>query len=355
MFIRHQTHARETIDIVPQKCHPLAYADLVTDYKDRDKRYPIQIEASSIVSNETAGKPKGPATVSMPIAFREPVSIFALVDGGWLPPPFVTPANFLVDRNVVASFVRIRQRVAGSDLKQGDWWFEFFREFAVLINPAPYALEGNKQRAPSFDEFRLAFEEASLEISKQLPGAKLVQYEDIHFKAAFALITDSADRLERETEFLVRTIPLVAHRVSDSRLEKVRAQILSTAKQLRLKTHSLAPLAVLSCLYEKVDGSGFLAARKLLKPGTTYTRKAAYNALSDLRAVEMFMASLGFNREPFAFCTCDRAIAAFWCGLNGHDSHWENERPSFTVSLTEDLFPRLGESARENLALELAA
>src|SRR6185369_15623154 len=99
MFIRHQTHARETIDIVPQKCHQLAYADLVTDYKDRDKRYPIQIEASSIVSNETAGKPKGPATVSMPIAFREPVSIFALVDGGWLPPPFVTPANFLVDRN----------------------------------------------------------------------------------------------------------------------------------------------------------------------------------------------------------------------------------------------------------------
>src|SRR6185437_8348021 len=197
IFIRFESHAGESVDIWPQQFQPLSYSDLVTDYRDPDKRYAISIDASSIVSKQTDGKPKGPASVSMPLAFREPVSIFALVDGGWLPPPFVIPANFLVDRNVVAAVVRIKEQVEASNLTQGDFWIQFFREFAAVINPAPYALEGNKRRPPTYDEFRRGFEEASVEISKRLPGAKLVKYEEMHFKAAYALITDFADRLER--------------------------------------------------------------------------------------------------------------------------------------------------------------
>jgi hypothetical protein len=118
---------------------------------------------------------------------------------------------------------------------------------------------------------------------------------------------------------------------------------------------SLVVLAILSCLYERIDGSGFTAARKIIKPRTTYTRQNAYNALSDLRALEIFVSGLGFQRGPFALCTCDRAIAAFWCGLNAHDHRWENEQFSFTMGLTEDLFPRLGEADRVALGAKIAA
>ena len=151
MFIRYESHAGENVDIWPQQFQPLSYSDLVTDYKDPDKRYPISMEASSNLSTQTDGKRKGPANVSIPLVFREPVSIFALVDGGWLPPPFVIPAIFLVDRNLVATFVRIKEQIEASNLTEGDFWIQFFREFAVVINPAPYALEGNKRRLPSFD------------------------------------------------------------------------------------------------------------------------------------------------------------------------------------------------------------
>ena len=132
-------------------------------------------------------------------------------------------------------------------------------------------------------------------------------------------------------------MPFIIHRVSEPRLNDTQTKVLEAAKQLKLSTHSLAPLAVLSCLYEQVGGPDFLPVRKLLKPSASYTQQDAYNALFDLRSIELFLSNLAFKREPFAFCACDRAIAAFSCGLNGQDSRWENERPSFTVSVTEEL------------------
>jgi hypothetical protein len=355
MLVRYETETGETIDILPEKFQPLSYSDLVIDYENQEKQYPIVIDAKSIESPQRAGQRTGPGRVSMPINVHRQLSIFALVDGGWLPPPFVIPPNFLVDRNVVASLAKIRQGNSRPDLTRSDWWFQFFNEFSALINPAQYAFEGNNQSSPSLEEFRRAFDEASVEISTRLPGARLVKYGPAQFRAAYALINDFANRQQRETDFLIKTAPVVSQRLADSQLKKAQAEILKTAEASSLKMRSLVVLAILSCLYERIDGSGFMAARKIIKPRTTYTRQNAYNALSDLRALEIFVSGLGFQRGPFALCTCDRAIAAFWCGLNAHDHRWENEQFSFTMGLTEDLFPRLGEADRVALGAKIAA
>jgi hypothetical protein len=355
MLIRYEAPSGDILEIEPARFQPLSYSDLVDDYNKKDKLYPLRIEAKFVTSSRTGFKTKSPASVSMPTNFREPVSIFSLVDGGWLPPPLVIPANFLVDRNVVASFVKMKQRANQGSTTQNDWWAQLFSKFAALINPCLYAFEGKNRKPPSFEEFCRTFELVSAEVRTHLPSARLIEYEPVHFKAAYEIITDVSDRLERETEFLLQTVPLIIHPVVDSRLEKISFEILERARKLKVKTDSLVTVAVLSCLYQRSDGSGFLAARRLVKPKKGYLQPDAYNALSDLRAIEMFTSGLGFQRERFALCTCDRAMAAFWSGLNVRFARWHNERPTFSITLTEDLFPRLDKAARKKLASELGS
>ena len=353
MLVRYTAETGEILDILPKAFRPLSFGDLESGEGTQDKTYPMKIEANSIEGLPNGKQPSGPGLVSIPITFRQPVSIFGLVEGGWLPIPFVQPAKLLVDRNVVASLAQLRRGASRPDLGHTDWWFEFFKEFSVEINPALYAFEGNNRRPPTLEEFCRAFEEASNEIAKQLPGATLTRYDRPHYQAAYALITEFANRLQRETQFLIRIAPKLTERVADPQLPKFQSEILELGHQLELRTTSLVVLAALACLYERRDGSGILAARKIIKPKRAYSPDDAYNALSDLRALEMFLSGLGLDREPFAFCTCDKAIAAFWCGLAAHSGQWIDERFSFTVSLSDDLFPRLQESGRMELIARL--
>jgi hypothetical protein len=347
--IRYIAQTGETIDILPKSFKPFSYDELESRDEAQAPTYSLEIEASSIEGLADRNEPSGPGTVTIPITFGQPVSIFGLVEGGWLPLPFVQPAKFLVDRNVVASLVQIRRGISRPDLIHTNWWFEFFKDFSVEINAALYALEGNKRRTPTFDEFCHAFDEASAEIGSQLPGVTLTRYEHSHYLAAYALIIDFADRNRRETEFLIRIAPQVAERVADSHLHKIQSAILNQAKQFGLKLSSLVILTCLACLYERRDGSGLLAARRIIKPSRTYSEQDAHNALSDLRALELFASGLGLERESFALCTCDKSIAAFWSGLWAHSHRWENEKLTFTVSLSDALFPRLEESDRDEL------
>lgn len=334
---------------------PLSYSDLAFDQGGGPKTYSFIIDATSVqVPDDVNSRPQ-PGRVSLQLNFPQEPSIFALVDGGWLPPPFVLPSNFLVDRNVVANLVRIRRGLSNQHIEKNEWWFHFFDAFAALINPVLYALEGDELRLPSFDQFRKSFDEATKEIETQLPGAKLITYDETHYKAAYSILLEYSERYGRETKFLMNVAPKVTFRLPTPQLLRTQKEILEIAGKLELKTHSLSVLAILACLYENVDGSGFLAARRIIKPRLAYTDQHAHNCIADLRALEIFMSGLGLDREPFALCTCDRAIAAFWCGLGAHAHRWNDDGTfSFTVSLTEHLFPRLTSSDREELAATLA-
>lgn len=293
ILVRYVSETGETIDIVPERFEPLSYSDLAFDSGKGSITYPFEIDAKSIEMLGHDNKPPAPGRVSIPIKFHQPLSVFALVDGGWLPPPFVIPSNFLVDRNVVSSLVRIRR---GVSTVHTDWWFQFFNEFTALINPGLYAFEGKELRPPSFDEFRNSFDEASKEIASQLPGAKLVPYGAIQYKAAYDMLLEFSDRYDRETKFLMKVAPKVTFRPTNSHISQTEAEILETAAELGLKTHSLAVIAILACLYERADGSGFLAARRIIKPGINYAPQDAHNALADLRALEIFISGVGLSR-----------------------------------------------------------
>jgi hypothetical protein len=352
--MRLQATTGETVDILPQSFKPLSYVELAADGIKNSKTYKLEGVAESV---EITGRDKQTeqSRFSITINFRRPVSIYALVEGGWLPPPFVTPPNLFVDRNVVQYLGQIARGSKRPDLIDTDWWLSLVKDSSLLINPALYALEGSKRRTPSFEEFCTSFEEASQKIANQLPDAKLVTYEAIHYKAAYEILTDLDERHKRESEFLVRVAPLIAFSVADSKLRQVESFILCTADDLRLERKSLVVIAVLSCLYQRRDGSGFLTARRIIKPlpNGTYTPQHAHNALADLRSLELFIGSLGFRHDPFALCTCDKAIALFWCGLAPDGFEWKGDNFSFNVTLSEHLFPRLQESDGKELAERL--
>ena len=354
MLFRYTNEKGESIEIVPESFTPLPYAELVSECS-KEKLYPIEIIASSIKlpNRDEAVRHK---TVSCPISFRQPVTVFGLVEGGWLPAPFVIPPRYLVDRNVISSLVRMRQDATRPDTAPTRWWFKFFDDDSLVFNPVLHAIEGSSQRVPSFDEFCRAFEEGSAEIKNHFPNSTLIQYEAIHYRRVYSIITDVQARQHREIEFLVKTANKVVDRVVDSRLIATESEILRTATDLDLKVTSVVVIAVLSCLYENPDGSGYKAARQIIKPRRQYTPQNAYNALSDLRALEFFIHTLRMGPERFALCTCDKGLAAFWCGLNLHRAAWNSDGTfTFSVSLTEHLFPRLNGARREALAQRVAA
>jgi hypothetical protein len=135
-------------------------------------------------------------------------------------------------------------------------------------------------------------------------------------------------------------IPMILSRPPQSRQCSIQEPILKQVQDLNLIPRSLSVVAVLSCLYENKNCSVFLAARGILNPSSKYTRKDAHNALSDLRALEIFISGLGIERPGFALCTCDLPLAALWAGLNASEQRWKNQdRFTFTMSLIRIFFP----------------
>lgn len=79
ILLRYAGHSGEIVDVVPETIDPLSYTDLVVDYRNPNKLYPLRIHARSVEGNKIE-RPM-PGTVSMPLTFRQPVRMFLV--GRW--------------------------------------------------------------------------------------------------------------------------------------------------------------------------------------------------------------------------------------------------------------------------------
>lgn len=319
----------EVCDFVPKKFKPLSYFDLLSLDKEKEKAF----------------------------------EIYALVDGGWLPPPFVVPQNLFVDSNVVINFERILKGNLTSNLQEMKQWRDLLKSQNLTINPVLYAFEGKQRKTPTQTEFKYLFEEASTTIKKILPNATVTTFNEESYSAVFETITNLSNRRKKESDFLIKIAPLIVSHNSYSKLSKIESDILNIAVSLKVELRSLVVLAALSCLYEpntSNDGTNFPTARKILfKPGEKYSESVTYNTLADIHALEFFVSSLALSKTnslpPFAFCTCDKPLALFGCGLNIRDAEYNaNDEPNFNISIEECLFPTLNEQERRSLSEKLA-
>lgn len=347
------TESNQVIDFIPEKIKSFSFSELQQTTGDEKKSYKLDIITNNIDLGPIGKKISGGATVSSDIFFHYKPKIFTLVDGGWLPPGLVSPANFLADRNVISVLSKLLNGSDRADHLSANWWLNLPDSSNLQINPLFYALEGNKKETPTFDEFRRAFMEASTVIKAKFPKATVTEFSLIQYQAAYEHVLKCSSRLEKESKFLIRIGKTICNRTSDKDLEDCKKVVLQASDSLGLNSRSLVVLAALSCLYESRDGAGFLVARQVLKPKANYQETDAYNALSDLRALELFIAISSIDAPKFHFCTCDRALAGLWCGLNPRNARWENDVLTFDMTLDKALFPRLPiENRTENFLFD---
>lgn len=342
MRLRCEFHDGRTLEVSPTTFEPLTAAQL--EHAIQYPGAPLDLAfhgIDAVVDGEpvaTSGR------VTTKVTFPHSPAPYALVARGWLPMPFATPQHFLVDRNVVAILKSIRARGPRPDDASFVWWTQLFEGATSLFNPLLYAYEGQYRRTPTMEEFITAFHAGVAELQQSFPRATVVQYEQQHFESAFEQLQALDACGSRDTQFLLKAIPLVLHRVPRKREQAVQAQVLNLARDLGVLLSSPIVLAVLSVLYEDVHGIAPSYGRRLLKPTASYTAGDAYNAVSDLRHIELAALSQAvLPDKAFALCTSDRGIALFWSALECRGVATEDSQLSLWYSLGTDLLPRLSE------------
>lgn len=342
MQFRAEFEDGRSIEFVPKSVEPLGLLELWATLEDERPAYHLNFVADNpIVDGQ---QQNGSGSIKATINFHETPTPFALVQGGWLPLPLVIPPMFLVDRNVVAHLRRLNDGASNDKLRAFKWWMQFFSEGSATFNPLPYAWEGGLRKTPSFQEFVSSFEEGVSEIRVALPKSKVITYGPDQYRAAYQMIQDFEPRALKEVAFLCAVCPLVADRANRSSEKQLLNTIVLNAESHGIGLNSLVFVVVLSCLYDDLQGRAFSIGRRLLKPKRVYEADAAFNALADLRHIEVAAAGqVYFGDRSFSLSTCDHALASLWCALSPRGIYSEGHEIEFTFDLTKELFPRLSE------------
>lgn len=195
--------------------------------------------------------------------------------------------------------------------------------------------------------------EAAATIRAHLSKVKVIEYPDKNIKRVHDVLSQIIQRYDTSHDFLLNAVPLIRNNVRAEHLKKRQDEIFRIAEHFGISFISFPFLAVLSCLYESPAAGNYPAARKILKPSENYTSDTAYNAMADLRCLEVYTAPLGLSKAgfgaPFTFCTSDKALSVFVAGLNSRNVVVNEKRASFSISIDENLFPRLDAAERELL------
>ena len=261
-----------------------------------------------------------------------------LVKGGWLPSGLAVREGMIVlpDRCTISELKgRFRD---GVKKNEGDKDFlDFFEGEGIRINPLLYALEGNLRRNPTPDQIRQQLEEVLAALRSALPKAELVPRDIGGLQGVVGIVQDTQASMERKQTFLLRMAPKLQAPTSAIKKAQLWDEALTVAQACGIARNSLVVLAVLSSISVPMGDS---PAKRLLKPSADYSAEAAYNALADLRSLEILMCLFAlFPDQRIMLCTGDKNLALFWAGMRASRFAWAGHAASFTLSPVEALLP----------------
>jgi hypothetical protein len=289
---------------------------------------------------------------TMSVVFDKPPRPFALVRGGWLPMPFVIPPQFFVDRNVVSklkSLTSSNPRPSEADFSS---WMQTLLQGRPLFNPLPYAWESANRRRPTFSEFEQELVKARQEILHAFPNATVSSFEAKSTAAAYHQLIEFVEREQRQTQFLLNVAPNLVDTVADSKIEQTKQRIFAAALAHGVPRRGILMFAVMSTLFE--SNREMSIGRSLLKPKPNYNVADAYNAISDLRAIELLVGSHAMApTHPPALATDDIALVKFWCALGLRAKMPITGGWKFSYSFSNLLFARLDSKQIASLNAEL--
>lgn len=298
---------------------PLGYADLINKKLGDKVVIPLSwTDARVLESTIPELKVDAVASGNCQLESDYSTKTIGLVKGGWLPSRLALRDNMvaLLDRCTITELAgRFRGGVKARD---GDKDFlDFFADERVRINPLLCVLEGSRRERPSPEHVEEQWAEACRKIKAALPLAEITPDGEGGRKGVIGLLADTQDSMERKQQFLLRLAADLQAPASASRRPFLWNHILAIAKACGVPKHSLVVLAALSVV---CVANGASPAKRLLKPSANYTSQDAYNALADLRSLEMLINLFAmFPHERVMLCTGDKNLALFWTGLRASD------------------------------------
>lgn len=324
--------------MVGVKVDPLGYEELIRHRLDAPITVPLNFSSAKIIESSIPEMVVGKyATVTSKLSSSYTAKTIGLVKGGWLPSGLALQQSMVVlpDRCTVKE-IRSRFHQGTKKARTSDF-LDLFEGEAVAINPALFALESNIRRVPTPDVIAQQLEQAYAEIRAALPKAKLVPEDGSSLAGIVGINNDTREGMLRKQRFLMRLARKIHAPVSAKKIDALWSEIVTTADDCGVPRDSLVVVAVLSSILVPLGRS---PAKKLLKLKESYTEKDAYNALADLRALEVLMCLFATNPDDeIMLCTGDRDLALFWAGLRASNFRWEGSFASFDVSLIEELVP----------------
>lgn len=311
-----------SITFVGIELKPLSYKQLADARLHEPVTVPLDWHNARVVETDVPGVDldgiaKGNATLESVFSS----TTVSLQRGGWLPSGLAVTrrgVTVLPDRNVIS---QIKARYDGGVVVgAGRDFLDMLADLEVRINPLLFAMEGNGRGIPSPLIVEAQLDEALQIVRKALPNAELVVSGD-SLKGALGLIEDTRPGLEQKQAFLLDIAssldPPTGRRMLDARWR----EILEAADRNGVPRTTLVVLAALSAAVVPNSGS---PAKKVLKFRPGYDASDAYNALADLRSLELLINLYAmFPEERPALFTADKALALFWAGIQPHGSRWK--------------------------------
>lgn len=189
-----------------------------------------------------------------------------------------------------------------------------------------FAMESNGRNLPTPSVVESQLNEAVSLIGRALPKARLV-VGDGSLAAALGILEQSRADFQRKQAFLLEVAPALATPTSFRLM----------ADRQGVRRDSLVVLAVLSSIMVPNSAS---PAKKLLKFGPGYDDCDAYNALADLRSLEILINLYCIcPKERPALFTADKALALFWVGIQAHSFRRTGKGVLFDLAPVEELLP----------------
>lgn len=322
---------------------PLDYADLAAARLDEPIAVPLEWRDVKVTDTNVPGlDPEASWTAKATLESRMSSRFVALVRGGWLPSALAcTDPDAVVfpDRNVVTGIAgRLGNARSGNarPRERGMDFVDLYADRAVRINPLLFALEGNVRSHPSAELAASQAAEASAKLRAALPMATVMD-DPGNLRGLAGLLDDTREGVGRRQEFLVRLAPALSAPVAFAGMKGAWDLVLATADSSGVAASALAVVAALSAATAR-NGGG--PARRILKFRPRYGDKEAYNAIADLRSLEILTALFAlFPDRPLHLCTGDRNLALFWTGLRASGFRRLERGTSFELAPVEQVIP----------------
>jgi hypothetical protein len=330
-----RTVAFTDVDIKPRGYEELAAARL-----HEGVTIPLEMYNGRIVRTDVEGMPTDQyahikATLQSPFTARA----IGLVRGGWLPSALAATRESAVvmpDRNIITEIAS--RFVDGKAVGRQKDFLDLFEDMPIKISPMLFALEGNGREIPNPEAARAQLLEVVDKLRSALPAATLM-FGPQSVEGLLGLIEDSRPGMLRKQALLRRLAPALSAPIARRNVDARWTEALATADELGVPRNSSLMLALLSTI---INPSGHCAAKRLLKFHSGYSAADAYNALSDLRALDLLIFSLAmFPDHDTQICTGDRNLALFWVGMGASDFRLEGRGAQFMMAPHEAVLPPL--------------